>query len=226
MPIEGMSGGDASQIARGDLSSHEGELGTLHGDRSAPEPELAPPRHPKKVLARIKTVGDGLLAPHMLASLKGASVDGLMGLHVGEVDEEFERFSGQHGLDARVVVGDLIRFGLFPCPLRSDVSDTDQVDKRTSLEDRKVLVGNAAAADDSGPDASGSGLRSLQRRLPGSRRESSGCQEGSLGKVAAGDRGGDGLRRVHVGRGMCCSDSASTRLLQGETEDAGSTRAA
>jgi hypothetical protein len=112
----------------------------------------------------------------MLASLKSASVDGLMGLHVGQVDEEFERFPGQHSLDARVMVGDLIRFGLFPGPLRSDVSDADQIDKRTTLEDRKVLVGDAATADDSGSDASGSGLRSLQRRLPGSRRESSGSQ--------------------------------------------------
>jgi hypothetical protein len=59
-----------------------------------------------------------------------------MGLHIGEVDKEFERFPGQHGLDAGVVVGDLVRFGLFPGPLRSDVSDADQIDKRTTLEDR------------------------------------------------------------------------------------------
>jgi hypothetical protein len=48
-----------------------------------------------------------------------------MSLHVGQVDEKFEGFPGQHGVDARVVVGHLIRFRLFSGPFRPDISDTD-----------------------------------------------------------------------------------------------------
>jgi hypothetical protein len=124
-----------------------------------------------------------------------------MGLHVGEVDEKFEGFPGQHGVDARVVVGHLIRFRLFSGSFRPDISDADKFNKRATLEDRQVLVGDAAAADDSGSNATDSGLRSLQRGFPGSYRERSGSQKGSLSKVATGDSGRDGMGRVHVGSG-------------------------
>ena len=125
VPVEGVCCGNATQIARGHFAGHEGELWALHGDWGSPEPELAPQGQTQQLLSCLQAVGDGLLAPHMLASLKGASVDGLMGLHVGEVDEEFEGFPGQHGVDARVVVGHLIRFRLFSGPFRPDISDAD-----------------------------------------------------------------------------------------------------
>ena len=88
-----MSRGDASQFSGGHLAGHEGELGALHRDRCPPKSNAPLPSQSQQFLAGLQTVGDGFLTPDVLARLQGAPVDGLVRLHVGQVDQEIERDS-------------------------------------------------------------------------------------------------------------------------------------
>ena len=63
----------------------------------------------------------------MLAGVEGNSVEAAMLLHVGGVHEQVVGHTGQHLVNMRVVVGDLVFLGLVFCPFGNEVAEADHL---------------------------------------------------------------------------------------------------
>ena len=91
----------------------------------------------------------------MLSSFEGTSIDSLMLLHVGGINEEIKRLSSQHRFDIRIVMFNMVAFRLAFGPLRFDIAKADHLDEGGLRQLRQVLIGNATAANQAGADAFG-----------------------------------------------------------------------
>ena len=89
----------------------------------------------------------------MFAGFERLPVQMLMLLHVGEVDEEIERFAREHLVNVRVVMRDLELLRLVARALRSDVAQADHLDVRARGEHRQVRMRHTAAPNHPGADA-------------------------------------------------------------------------
>ena len=72
----------------------------------------------------------------MFAGMKGLTIQMLMLLHIGQIDEQVKRGSRQHILYIRIVMRDFEASRLALGPLRFDVAGADQLNVWTSRKMR------------------------------------------------------------------------------------------
>ena len=103
-----------------------------------PEPQPRCDRLGEQLLAGGQRIGDRLLAPDMLARCNRLPIQVLVLLHVGQIDEQVERYAGQHLLDVRIVLADVEFLGRQAGSFRDSVAGAGQFHERARREMREV----------------------------------------------------------------------------------------